>query len=195
MKVGLTGNIGSGKSTAARIFKSLGIPVFYADIQAKQLYADPEVKYEVVALCGNQVLDNDDEISFQKLGAIVFNDSEKLRQLNAIIHPKVREKYWKWLEYYQDKPYTVQEAAIMVESGLYKKMDILVVVTAPQQQRLQRILERESITEEQIRKRMQRQLPEDELIKYADFIVKNDEHTLLIPQILSVHQSLIKKMR
>lgn len=192
IKVGLTGNIGSGKSTAARIFKSLGVPVFYADTQAKQLYADPGVKREVVALCGNRVLDNDDKINYQKLAAVLFNDSEKLRQLNAIIHPKVREKYRMWLELHHEKPYTVQEAAIMVESGLYKEMDVLVVVTAPQPQRLQRILERESITEEQVRKRMQRQLPEEELVKYADFIVKNDDRTLLIPQILSIHQSLTK---
>ncbi len=192
MKVGLTGNIGSGKSTAARIFSALGIPVFYADQQAKQLYQDPEVIREVKRLFGD-VTDADGKVVFQHLAKIVFSDPEKLRQLNALIHPRVREKYYSWLKLHKEQPYTIQEAAIMVKSGLYKQMDAVVVITAPENQRIQRILGRDDATEEEVRKRMKQQLPEEKLVEIADFVVKNDEQTLLIPQILDIHKILIKQ--
>lgn len=191
MKAGLTGNIGSGKSTAARIFSALGVPVFYADQQAKQLYQDPEVLREVRRLFGDDVTDASGHVVFKNLAKIVFSDPEKLRQLNALIHPRVREKYYSWLELHKEQPYTIQEAAIMVESGLYKQMDAVVVITAPQGQRLQRILGRDGTTEEEVKKRMSQQLPEEKLVEIADFVVKNDEQSLLIPQILDIHKRLI----
>ncbi len=193
MKAGLTGNIGSGKSTAARIFSVLGVPVFYADQQAKQLYQDPEVIREVVSLFGGDVTDANGHVVFKHLAKVVFSDPEKLRQLNALIHPRVREKYYSWLELHQEQPYTIQEAAIMVESGLYKQMDAVVVITAPEYQRLQRILGRDGTTEEEVKKRMSQQLPEEKLVEMADFVVKNDEQSLLIPQILDIHKRLIKQ--
>lgn len=193
MKVGLTGNIGSGKSTAARIFSALGVPVFYADLQAKQLYHDTEVIREVIGLFGDDVTDADGKVVFQHLAKVVFNDPEKLRQLNALIHPMVREKYYSWLNSHENQAYTVQEAAIMMESGLYKQMDAVVVITAPENQRLQRILGRDGATEEEVRKRMSQQLPEKKLMEIADFVVKNDDQTLLIPQILDIHKRLLKQ--
>ena len=188
MKVGLTGNIGSGKSTVARIFTVLGIPVFYADYEAKKLYSEKEVLQEVIDAFGNGVLDQAGNIDKAKLAEIIFGDKRKLNIIINIIHPRVRQRYQEWRQQWEQVPCTILEAAIMIESGLYKQMDVVVLVTAPQQQRLQRVAGRDGANEAEIRKRMEHQYPEEKLRTFADFTVENDEHSLVIPQVLHIHK-------
>lgn len=190
IKAGLTGNIGSGKSTVARIFQALGVPVFNADLEAKNLYREKEVLQEVTNAFGNSVIDDKGELDKARLAAIIFSDKEKLKQINAIIHPKVRRKYYNWLGRNSNVPYTLQEAAIMIESGLYKQMDKIIVVTAPQHERLQRISSRDGFDKEEILKRMENQYSESMLRSYASFVVENHDHHLVIPQVLEIHKIL-----
>ncbi|MFW5974809.1 MAG: dephospho-CoA kinase, partial [Bacteroidota bacterium] len=186
----LTGNIGSGKSTVSRVFQALGVPVFHADQEAKNLYKDAEVLAEVADAFGKDVINNKGELDKARLASIIFSDKEKLKRINAIIHPKVRQKYHDWLEMHGKASYTLQEAAIMIESGLYKIMDKIIVVTAPQHERLQRISSRDGFDREEILKRMENQYPESTLRSYADFVIENHDHQLVIPQVLEIHNIL-----
>lgn len=190
IKAGLTGNIGSGKSTVARIFQALGVPVFHADQEAKNLYRDKAVLQEVTEAFGKEVINEAGELDKARFASIIFSDKEKLRQINTIIHPKVRQKYYDWLELHQNLPYTLQEAAIMIESGLYKKLDRIIVVAAPKQERLQRISNRDGFDKQEILKRMDNQFPESKLRTYADFVIENHDHQLVIPQVLEIHKTL-----
>jgi len=190
IKAGLTGNIGSGKSTVARIFQALGVPVFHADQEAKNLYKDKAVLQEVTEAFGEEIINENGELDKARFASIIFNDKEKLRQINAIIHPKVRQKYYDWLELYQNLPYTLQEAAIMIESGLYKKLDRVIVVAAPKQERLERIRNRDGFDKQEVLKRMENQFPESKLRTYADFVIENHDHQLVMPQVLEIHKIL-----
>ncbi len=190
IKAGLTGNIGCGKSTVARIFQALGVPVFQADQQAKNLYKEKEVLDEVAEAFGRDVINENGELVKARLASIIFSDKEKLKKINAIIHPKVRQKYHDWLKIHSNAPYTLQEAAIMIESGLYKMMDKIIVVTAPQHERLQRISSRDGFNKEEILKRMENQYPESTLRSFADFVIENHDHQLVIPQVLEIHKTL-----
>lgn len=195
IKAGLTGNIGSGKSTVARIFQALGVPVFHADQEAKNLYQDKEVLQEVKEAFGENVLDDQGQLDKARLASIIFSDKDKLNTINAIIHPKVRQKYYDWLEQYSNVPYTLQEAAIMIESGLYKKLDKIIVVVAPQHERLQRISSRDGFDKKEILKRMENQFPESTLRSYANFVVENHDHQLVIPQVLEIHKTLSNSVK
>ncbi len=189
IKVGLTGNIGSGKSTVSKIFEALRVPVYHADTEAKKFLDTPEVISQLRALFGESIT-VDNRINRKTLAAIVFNDEKKLQQLNEIIHPFVEEDYKYWCSKQRDVVYTLQEAAILVESGFYRFMDKIVVVTAPVETRINRIIERDQATRDEVLSRMERQLPETELKGYADFIVSNSGEKLVIPQVLEIHNKL-----
>lgn len=192
IKVGLTGNIGSGKSTIAKIFKTLEAPVFNADIEAKKLYLEPHVLEKVEAIAGSQVLDDQGNLNRQALAGVIFNDQEKLNAINNLIHPLVRKRYYEWLENNIQSPYTVMEAAIMIEGGLYRQMDRLVIVSASEQVRLERVARRDGLEKKEISQRMQHQLKEEVLLQYADNIIDNNGEKLVIPQVLAIHKALTK---
>ena len=188
-KVGLTGGIGSGKSTVARMFGVLGIPVFNADEESKRLLREDDgVKRAVIAAFGPGIYP-DGELDRIGLAAIVFNDPEALAKLNAIAHPAVRKQLGIWVDM-QRSPYVLVEAALMVDTGWYRSMDHLVVVTAPEAERVKRVMARDGVSEEQVLARARNQVGEEKRLAAADSVIQNDGHELVIPQVLALHEML-----
>lgn len=193
LKVGLTGNIGSGKTLVCQIFETLGVPVFYADRVARGLYNEQKVRKQVKELFGAGVYSSDGELIPQNLARLVFNDKNALLEINRIIHPGVIKQYIQWLEEHSEEEYTLHEAAILFESKLEKEFDFIIMVSAPEKVRLQRVMERDTLNERAVIARMKNQWPEKRKIQNANFIIVNDGKQILIPQILEIHNKLIKK--
>lgn len=190
IKVGITGGIGSGKSTVCRMFSVLRIPVFEADSVAKQLQnTDPEVRSSLIDLFGPAVYLPDQTLDRKYLSSIVFNDPSLLLQLNAIIHPAVRKAFDAWSAN-QQSPYVLLEAAILYESGFYKMMDKVIVVSTDQDQRIQRVMKRDGSTEEQVLQRIGNQWTDEQRNKLADFVIHNNDNELIIPQIVEIDKKL-----
>lgn len=190
LKIGLTGGIGSGKSTVARVFSELGVPVFVSDEQARLLQdGDEELKAQIVSAFGASVY-RDGKLDRAKMAEIVFADPEKLRQLNAMVHPAVRKAFGAFCAQHSKSPYVINEAAILYETGLDKTLDKIIVVTAPDALRIERVMARDGVTEEAVRSRMQQQMPQEEKERKADFLILNDGKELLLPQVLRIHNSL-----
>jgi len=190
LNVGLTGNIGSGKSLVGRMFRTLGIAVFDADLEARRLYSLEKVKQELTKIAGEDILNSAGEVDRKKLASILFRESEKLRQVNKLIHPLVRNAFAELGGQGPDAPYIVYEAAILVESGYYKELDKLIVVHAPEDLRLRRVMQRDGATEAEVRARMRNQAGDEEKIRVADFVVYNDGSRLVIPQVLEIDKAL-----
>lgn len=193
LKIGLTGGIGSGKSAVAGIFKVLGIPVFDADIEAKIIMEkDEQLVLSIQKLFGEESY-TDKKLNRKYIANIVFNDSHKLKQLNALVHPAAILAANNWMNL-QTAPYVVKEAALMFESGSAANLDYVIGVYAPQQLRVERVMERDSVTDDQVQAIMSRQMDEEEKMKLCDFIVVNDEQQLLIPQVVQLHQKFLSRM-
>ena len=190
LKIGLTGSIGSGKSTVARFFEVLGVPVYIADIEAKKILNEPDVILEVVALAGESVLSADGQVDRKVLAGKVFSDPKMLQKLNDIIHPRVRSHFKEWVEAHNDHDYIIQEAAILFESGSYKNFDKILVVSAPLEERIARVMLRDGLKREDVMARVENQLPQDEKIKMADFVIFNSDRDLAMNQTLEIHQQL-----
>lgn len=195
LKIGITGGIGSGKTMVSKIFSVLGIPVYDADTRAKWISNfHPEVKKEIVALFGEQAY-VDNKLNNRYIASIVFNDKSKTEQLNAIVHPKVGEDFEDWVKKNAQAPYILKEAALMFESNSYKLLDKVIVVSAPLELRIQRILARDpQRTEAEIRGIMDKQLPEEEKLKRADYIIQNDDDSLIIPQVVELDKQFRKNV-
>jgi len=190
-KIGITGGIGSGKSTVCEIFKLLGVPVFHADIEAKKLYSYSKIKDKVIHLFGKEIL-TADEIDKVKLSQIVFNDSVALEALNNVIHPEVKNDFDNWVNKQNaDIPYIIQEAAIIFESGFDNYFDKIIVVTAPIEIRIERITKRDKLTEREIRNRMSKQMTDELKALKADYLINNSGEELVIPQIIEIHTSIL----
>lgn len=193
LKVGITGGIGSGKSLICKIFNVLGIPTYDADKEAQLIMTQSEqVKTALIQEFGAETYLPNGEVNRPFLSAQVFNDAEKLARVNAIVHPVVIQAAEDWSQQ-QQTPYSLKEAALLFESGSYKKLDYTILVTAPQDIRVQRVLQRDHTTEAQVLARMNKQMPDEEKIKLADFTIINDGKTALLPQILNLHQQLLTK--
>jgi len=191
LKIGITGGIGSGKTTACRIFEQLGIPVYYADERAKQLMAEePELRSEIIRIFGPAAYQADGQLNRQHIAKQAFNDQALLQQLNAAVHPAVARDSQAWHEQQQKVPYTLKEAALLYESGSDKALDKVIVVSAPEQLRLQRVMQRDGVDEAAVRARMDRQMPQEEKVRRADFVLHNDGKQSLIQQIHRIHQTL-----
>jgi dephospho-CoA kinase len=187
--IAITGNIGSGKTTISRIFESTGIPVFYADEEAKKLYAIPEVILKVKSLFGEHVFENN-TISFKKLAELVFNDPESLKKLESVIHPLVATAFMQWAEQQKNKDCVIMENAVLFEGGFDKLFDVIIVVTCPEQIRLKRIIERDQITEEVFYQRAQFQWDEAMKISRSQFHIANDNIAPVLPQVWKILQKL-----
>jgi dephospho-CoA kinase len=188
--IGLTGGIGSGKTTVARIFSMLDIPVYNSDEAGRKITdQNTLVKNAIKKQFGNEVYCETDTLNREKLSAIVFNDSSALSKLNAIIHPAVAEDFKVWCEN-QNAPYVIKETAILYEHGLDKLLDGVIVVEAPDDLRIKRVMKRNGVSEENVRQRINKQLPQDELIYKADWVIHNNEQQLLIPQVLEVYSRI-----
>lgn len=190
LKIGLTGGIGSGKTTIAKMFEVLGIPVYYADAASKRLYdSDPELKQAIRDNFGNDIYENE-KINRGKLAAIVFNNPGRLALLNSLVHPPTIRDAEKWMQNQQGK-YLIKEAALIFESGSAASLDYVIGVNAPKSLRIKRVMEREGVSREEVISRMDRQIEEDIKMKLCDFIIQNDEQQLVIPQVLELHQKFI----
>jgi dephospho-CoA kinase len=189
LKIGLTGGIGSGKTVAADIFRQLGVPVYEADTEARILTDNnPEIKRELKKKFGNDFFLKDNSLDRKKLAALVFSNAEKLEQLNSIIHPFVKKHFTDWLQEQEGNKYIIKEAAILFESGSNKGLDKIIVVTAPESIRIQRVVDRDHSTAEKVKSIMHNQMSQEEVIKRSDYIITNDNLTLVIPQVLKLHQ-------
>lgn len=190
LKIGLTGGIGSGKSTVAKIFSILGIPVFYADTAARLVMnEDAELKQKIKQTFGEAAYQN--EILARKyIADIVFNDPFKLEQLNAMVHPATIAMAEKWMQQ-QTTPYVIKEAALFFEAGSTEGLDYVIGVYAPQHLRIRRVMHRDNVTREEVFARMSRQINEEMKMRLCDFVIVNDEQQLVIPQVLQLHQKFI----
>ena len=192
IKVGLTGNIGSGKSTVARLFEIMDVPVFYADHQARVITERKEVLEEIQHTFGNEVIDQTGCLNRKALAAIVFNDAEKLSLLNEIIHPRVISDFTQWCKQYHSVQYILHESAILFESGLAYLCDKVIVVSAPKELRLKRVMLRDRLSHMEVSARMSNQWPETKLLALSDFEVANDDCLSLIEQVKIIDTSLHK---
>lgn len=172
--IGLTGGIGSGKTTIANHFKSLGVPVYIADDEAKGILYTPAAIQEVQEAFGDAVM-TDGKPDRAKLASAIFGDPEKLKTLNGIIHPKVREHFSQWLHQNSDAPVVIKETAILFESGSYKGCDKIILVTAPDEIRIQRVIKRDSVTREKVLERINAQWSEEKKAELSDFVIQNIE--------------------
>lgn len=188
--IGLTGGIGSGKSTVAKVFETLGIAVYYADDAAKRLMnTDETLKQEIIKQFGIESY-KDGTLNRPYIASLVFANKEKLNVLNSIVHPATIEDSQKWV-LQQISPYVIREAALLFESGANKGLDFVVGVSAPMPLRIQRVIQRDGLSKEEIEQRISRQMDEEEKMKKCDFIIKNDEKQLVIPQVLDIHKKII----
>ena len=187
LKIGLTGGIGSGKSTVAKIFETLGIPVYYADAEAKRLMNSSETLKKVIRQNFGEATYENDQLNRKYLAGIVFNNPEKLELLNALIHPVTINDAEQWMQQ-QSAPYSIKEAALLFESGAAENLDFIVGVYAPQALRIKRVMKRDGLIADEIMKRINRQVNEEMKMKLCDFVITNDEQELLIPQVLKLHQ-------
>jgi dephospho-CoA kinase len=190
-RIGLTGGIGSGKSTVARIFQILGVPVFESDATARVLLQSTPIKAKVKAVFGEGIFHPDGNIDRAKLGARVFSNPQALHELNTIIHPAVAEAFQQWCDT-QSSPYIIKEAAIVFEHGLEKQLDGVIVIDAPDALRIPRAAKRLEISTDAVQQRIQNQLPAAVLREKAQWIIDNDEEHLLLPQVLQLHQILLQ---
>jgi dephospho-CoA kinase len=190
IQIGLTGGIGSGKSTIAKVFELLHVPVYYADDRSKYILQNNQsVKEKLKEYWGEIIFDSAGNIDTKALANIVFNSESELQKLNAVLHPLVAQDYAQWLSE-QTSAYVMKEAAILIESGSYKNCDKIIVVTVPQAIAIERVKSRDNVSEEQVRARINKQMPAEEKLKYADFVIVNDGIKMLIPQILEIHRKL-----
>jgi len=191
MKIGITGGIGSGKSYVARIFGALGVPCYDADREAKMLMnGDPHIREALLKAFGPQVYGSDGLIDRAHLSAQVFRDRGKLELLNGIVHPVVIRHAEDWAAA-QRHPYSLKEAALLFESGSYRLLDRTILVSAPEEERIRRVIRRDSTTREEVTRRIEKQMTEEEKAKLADFIILNDGGTPLLPQVLEINGKIL----
>jgi dephospho-CoA kinase len=191
LKVGLTGGIGSGKSTVAAIFSVLGVPVYYADDAAKQLMDEDEnVKERIQRNFGEDAY-KDGLLNRKYLSGIVFNNADKLTLLNSIVHPATIKDADKWI-HKQTSHYVIKEAALLFESGAHEKLDYIIGVQAPLNLRILRAMKRDNVSREEILSRMNKQIDEEIKLSLCDFIIINDEQQLVLPQVLQLHERLLQ---
>ncbi len=192
LRVGLTGGMGSGKSTVARFFEVLGIPVYYADDRAKMLMNEnKEMREKIIRLFGQKAYQNG-LLNRPFIAQKAFTNPQLLQQLNEIVHPVVREDGEAWMAK-QEAPYVLKEAAILFESGAHKQLDLVLGVFAPRDMRIRRLMKRDNLDEDSIAARLNKQMNEEEKMKLCDAVIQNDEEHAIIPQVLHLHHKLLLK--
>ena len=190
LKIGLTGGMGSGKTTVSQIFSSLNIPVFYADDIAKAIMnEDAGLKQSIIDLFGSDAY-IENSLNRKYIADIVFNDAYKLEQLNALVHAVTIAAADKWMQE-QKSPYVVKEAALMFEAGAAAHLDYVIGVYAPQHLRMQRVMHRDNTGREKVLSRMNNQIDETIKMKLCDFVIINDEQQAVLPQVLALHQKFL----
>jgi len=193
LKIAITGNIGSGKSTVLHLFKLLGVPIFSADMAGHRALLRPDVKTALRSVFGDKVFDNNGEPNRKIIGEIVFADGEKLQQLNQIVHPVIKEEIMQWFEQQTPKtPYIICEAAVLFEAHFETLFDKIITVSAPEPLQIKRIEIRDGISKETIVQRMKSQIDEDIKISKSDYYIVNDDVQSVVSQVFNIHQNVIK---
>lgn len=191
LRIGLTGGIGSGKSTVAGIFEVLNIPVYYADDAAKRLMDEDEnVKAAVENNFSKEAYKNG-KLDRKYISDIVFNNADKIALLNSIVHPATIKDADEWIQN-QKSPYIIKEAALLFESGSHQKLDYIIGVKAPLDLRILRVMKRDNSSREEILSRMNKQMDEEVKLALCDFMIINDEEQLVIPQVLQLHEKFLQ---
>jgi len=191
-RVGVTGGIGSGKSFVCSVFEHLGVPVYHADSKAKELMnRSPQLRESLTALLGKEVY-LEGELNRSYLAHILFRDPAMREKINGLIHPAVFRDFQLWVQKHQGKHYVIQEAAIIFESGADRLLDRVINVYAPVRERIQRLMRRDNLEPEEIRKRIHSQITEKERRQRADYTLVNDGKRMLLPQIVRIHNDLLK---
>jgi dephospho-CoA kinase len=194
LKIGVTGGIGSGKSTVCRIFKNLGVPVFTSDTVGKVLMdSDSQLKQQIMAEFGKDMYDSSGNLDRQRMANLIFNDNEAMQDLSDMVHPKVKKAFIAWCGQHEKKPYIIQEAAILFESGHYHDMDKIITVFCSQEERIRRVMERDNTNRELVLKRMRFQYSDEERNKLADFIIINEGDEDLLPQVMGLHEIFLNE--
>jgi dephospho-CoA kinase len=193
LKIGITGNIGSGKTTVSKIFEVLGIPVFYADDEAKKVMVTDSILIDSIKQTfGTESYFEDGTLNRKHIAGIVFNNETELEKLNAIVHPAVFRAFNNWVPLFKNLPYVLKEAALLFESDSYKMCDKTIMVTSPLAMRIERVMARDGLSKDEILKREAKQFTEEQKLKLADFSIKNDNTELVIPQVLALHDRFIR---
>jgi dephospho-CoA kinase len=189
LKIGLTGGIGSGKTTICKVFQCLGIPVYSSDSESKKILdTDPDAKFELQKLFGKEVYHEEGYLNRKKLAQLVFGNPEALLKLNRLVHPLVRNHFLAWVKENKKAPYIIKEAAILIESGAYKDVDAILFVSSPEEKRITRVMERDQLDREAIEARIKQQLPEEEKMEMCDYVIYNDDLQMVIPQVIKLDQ-------
>ncbi|MDR1897491.1 MAG: dephospho-CoA kinase [Prevotellaceae bacterium] len=190
LKIGLTGGIGSGKSIVCRIFAALGIPVYQADLAAKNLYdTDKDLQNKLKLLWGQDLYDSEGKLNRRKLAEIIFSNAENLNKINSLVHPAVINDFHRYLlALPSGVPYVIHEAAILYEAKMENLFDVIINVWAPENVKIERALARGTTN---ITQRIKAQLSDKIKIKLSDYNILNDDTTLVLPQVLEIHRKLI----
>jgi len=192
IRVGITGGIGSGKSMVCQVFEKLGIPVYYADPAARELIErDPVIRHDLTAWLGEDIFSGD-SLDRTKLAGIIFSNPEMLEMVNRIVHPRVAVDFENWCASFWNRHYVIQESAILFESGAYRFVDRVILVTAPEQVRIDRVMSRSGMTADRIRAVMKNQFPDNKKAMRSQYILNNDNKSLLLPGILEIHSELMQ---
>jgi len=194
LKIGITGGIGSGKSTVCNILKNLGVPVFSSDDVGKFLLNnDDYLKTQIKKIFDRDMYTSTGRLDRERMAKLVFNNPDELEKLNELVHPKVKAEFDSWCKKNDKRPYVVKEAAILFETGLYLELNKMVTVFCSKEERIRRILKRDNTTKGQIEKRMIQQMTDDERNKLADYILINDGVEDLLPQVMELHELLLNE--
>lgn len=188
-KVGITGNIGSGKSYVCKMFERLGIPVFYSDDETKKLYLIPSVKEQIIKRFGEEVYFEDGTLNRKLLSYHLFKNEEAMKFIESVLYPALNQHFDEWCEQ-QTSPYVLYESAILFEKNYGKYFDKIIFVSAPEDIRLQRVMKRDDCTEENVRSRMRLQMSEENKLSKADFVIYNDGDKALEPQVETINKQL-----
>ena len=192
LKVGLTGNIGSGKSLVAKIFSILRIPVYNADDESKKFLEEPLIKSGIIRIFGSEILFHSGEIDRRKLSNLVFSDPSLLNSLNSLLHPLVMKDFAEWCNSQQNQQYIILEAAIILESGYQDQFDKIIHVSCSQEVAIERVMQRDKVSREDVLKRMQFQIEDSKKADMSDYVIRNNGSELIIPQVLSIHRQLMQ---
>lgn len=191
LRLGVTGGIGSGKTSVCKVFSILGIPVFSADpVAGVIMETNDDLKRKINELAGKDLYAGG-KLDRGELAGLIFNNAEVLNRINSLVHPIVFTQFSEWVSH-QDSPYVIMEAAILFESGASKLVDRIVTVVAPVEERIQRVIRRNNLTREMVEERIRNQMSDDEKIKESDYVIRNSENEMIIPVILEIHEDMLK---
>jgi dephospho-CoA kinase len=193
-KLGITGGIGSGKSTVCKIFNVLGIPVFSADIAASDLMENEQYIIAGINSIFNKNLYTEGKLNRTELSSLIFNNNQLLEKVNLLVHPAVTKSFLNW-SLKQDSKYVIMEAAILFESGASKYVDKVLTITAPIEERIKRVTYRSNLTREQIQDRIKNQRDDEFRVKLSDYVISNSENDMIIPEILKIHENILEEIK